>query len=433
MYTVLIVEDEMLIRVGLKNLINWSGLGMTIVGEAQDGNQGLELYHRKKPDVILTDIKMSGMDGIEMIRQIRQQDTRTRIVVLSSYEDFSLVRDAFVLGISDYILKLKMMPEEMERVMCKVCDELKQDRAQAEIDNAGRRQEEEEARARVKAKSYIVDGACTPEEFRGLAERLRISEQELCVSVLEILPSAQKQRTTDRQHTGRIGQIVLNLIQTLLLEYGEGEVWQEKETRYLIVQSFPKAESIREKRELCEAVIERIRTAVQSCVNRKPVCGVSGFADSYQELNRLYTEALWALETALLQEEPWGFYGDRQSGEKEAEPVRREVAEALVYIQLHYADEDLSLPKVAREVAIHKDYLSKLFKKETGIGFSDYINLHRIKKARELLETTSMRSYEIARRVGFQDETYFCRVFKKIMGMGANEYRRKEKDKPFSE
>ena len=432
MYTVLIVEDEMLIRVGLKNLIHWSELGMTIVGEAQDGKQGLELYRRKKPDVILTDIKMSVMDGIEMIRQIRRQDTRTRIVVLSSYEDFSLVRDAFVLGISDYILKLKMMPEEMERVMRKVCDELKQDRARTESDNAGRKQEEEEARARAKAGAYIVDEVCTLEEFRGLAEQLHISEHGLYVSVLEILPSAQKQRVTDRKHAERIGQIVLNLIQTLLFEYGEGEVWQEKENRYLVVQSFSGAESLREKRGLCEEVTERIRTAVQSCVNRKPVCGVSGFADSYRELNRLYTEALGALETALLQEEPWVFYGDRQSGCEETEPVRREVAEALVYIQLHYADEELSLPKVAREVAIHKDYLSKLFKKETGIGFSDYINLHRIKKARELLETTSMKSYEIARKVGFQDETYFCRVFKKIVGMGANEYRRKEKDKTVS-
>ena len=85
MYRVLIVEDEMLVAVGLKNLINWSDMNMTVIGDARNGKQGLELYHQKKPDIILTDLKMPVMDGLDMISEIRKNDTKTRIIVLSSY------------------------------------------------------------------------------------------------------------------------------------------------------------------------------------------------------------------------------------------------------------------------------------------------------------------------------------------------------------
>ena len=117
MYKVMIVEDEVIVRVGLRNMISWSDLNMTVVGEAQNGKIGLQMYYEKKPDIILTDIKMPVMTGLDMMKQIRRTDTATRIVILTSYEDFELVRQAFQLGISDYILKLEMFPEDLQKVM----------------------------------------------------------------------------------------------------------------------------------------------------------------------------------------------------------------------------------------------------------------------------------------------------------------------------
>lgn len=429
MYKVLIVEDEILVSTGLKNLIRWSDMGLVIVGEARDGKQGLELYHQKRPDIILTDIKMPVMDGVEMIRRIREKDSVTRIIVLSSYEDFDLVREAFVLCISDYILKLKMMPEEMENVMRRVCEEIRTDRGQAAKEMAAARQEDREEAARERAAEYILRRSCSYEEFRELAGYLRLREKGLVACCLEIFPLSQKQQRFGRQHMDKIAQIVLSLLQTLLSEQEWGEVFREEGKRYLLVLSFPDTGSSREREALCREILSRVQAAIRSCTNMKPVFGASSFADSYRELGRLYTEALDALGEAVLLEEEGVFYGRGSQEElEEKETVRREIAEALAYIRLHYSDQDLSLPRVAREVAIHKDYLSRLFKKETGVGFSDYINMLRIKKAQELLESTNMKSYEIARQVGFQDECYFSRVFKKIVGMGTNEYKKSRKD-----
>ena len=91
-YKVLIVEDEVLVRGGLKSVIGWEKLGMEIIGDAANGKQALEIYEADKPDVILTDIKMPVMDGLELIARIREKDEKTKIVILTCYEEFEYLQ-----------------------------------------------------------------------------------------------------------------------------------------------------------------------------------------------------------------------------------------------------------------------------------------------------------------------------------------------------
>ena len=83
MYSAIIVEDELLVRVGLKSLINWSGLGLDLVSDASNGEEAFDMYNQYKPDIIITDIKMPRMDGIELIKKIREIDHRVRIIILT--------------------------------------------------------------------------------------------------------------------------------------------------------------------------------------------------------------------------------------------------------------------------------------------------------------------------------------------------------------
>ena len=124
---VLIVEDEVLVRLGLKSVIRWGDMGMEIIGEAANGVQALEIYEKSRPDIILTDIKMPVMDGLEMLARIREKDNVTRVVVLTCYEEFKYLQSAMRMGISDYILKLQMKPAEIETVMAKIREEIRQD------------------------------------------------------------------------------------------------------------------------------------------------------------------------------------------------------------------------------------------------------------------------------------------------------------------
>ncbi len=110
---ILIADDDTMVRIGLKTVINWEENGFVLVGEAANGLEAMQLVQEKQPDIVITDIKMPGMDGIELIRQLRKQSAPPEILVLSSYDEFELVKQALKLGARDYLLKLNLDPEEL--------------------------------------------------------------------------------------------------------------------------------------------------------------------------------------------------------------------------------------------------------------------------------------------------------------------------------
>ena len=101
---VLIVDDEMVVRVGLKSIIDWENNQIDLIGEAANGVAALSIMEKNIPDVVITDIKMPEMDGLELIREIRRRNYPTKVVVLSSYNDFDLVKEAMLLGACDLSL-----------------------------------------------------------------------------------------------------------------------------------------------------------------------------------------------------------------------------------------------------------------------------------------------------------------------------------------
>ncbi|MFG6150176.1 response regulator transcription factor [Halobacillus sp. B23F22_1] len=120
LYRVLVVDDEMLIRQGVINYINWVEEGFQIVGEASNGNEALQQIKELRPHLIITDVVMPGMDGIELVRVVKEKHPEIEIVVLSSFEDFEYVRSTFQCGVADYILKPKLNGEELIKTLRKV-------------------------------------------------------------------------------------------------------------------------------------------------------------------------------------------------------------------------------------------------------------------------------------------------------------------------
>jgi two-component system response regulator YesN len=108
MIKLLIVDDESLLRQGLRHMTDWPAHGFAICGEAANGQEALELIANQTPDIVITDIKMPVMDGIELTRIIKKEYPALPIVILSSYNDFEYVRETLRLGAFDYILKPKM-------------------------------------------------------------------------------------------------------------------------------------------------------------------------------------------------------------------------------------------------------------------------------------------------------------------------------------
>ena len=102
---VLIVDDERFVRLGVKNETDWALIGCEVVGEAADGAAALELFDRLSPDLVISDIKMPVMDGIELARRITEKKPNVKIIFLTAFSDFEYARQAVRLGVSDYLLK----------------------------------------------------------------------------------------------------------------------------------------------------------------------------------------------------------------------------------------------------------------------------------------------------------------------------------------
>ena len=117
MKRILIVDDEYLVRLGLKTIIDWSEHGYVIAGEASNGREALELFDHTGADVILTDIKMPVMDGLEFTRAVRKRNKKVKIIILSHYDEFAYAQEAINLGAFRYILKSELTRTNLLNVL----------------------------------------------------------------------------------------------------------------------------------------------------------------------------------------------------------------------------------------------------------------------------------------------------------------------------
>ena len=113
---IVIVEDEAAIRKGMAGLIPRLSPAYEVAGTASDGGEGLELIRREKPDLVILDIRMPGMDGLAMLRELRSEGNACRAIVLSAYSDFDYAKTAIDLGVESYILK-PVKVRELEDVL----------------------------------------------------------------------------------------------------------------------------------------------------------------------------------------------------------------------------------------------------------------------------------------------------------------------------
>lgn len=128
MYTVMIIDDEPLIRRGLESLIAWEEAGCHLVGQASNGEEGIAKIREYRPDIVFTDMKMPKMDGITMMAEAAKDEDAPVFIVLSGYNDFELVRAALRLGAIDYLMKLDLDEQGLSRVLAEAVERIAENR-----------------------------------------------------------------------------------------------------------------------------------------------------------------------------------------------------------------------------------------------------------------------------------------------------------------
>ena len=141
MLKMIIVEDELLMRNFLKNCLDYNEIGIEVYGDFCDAEDALDVIRNENIDIVVTDIKMPGMDGVTFMSRILEINSCIRLLVISNYQEFDVVRKALQMGVCDYIAKSNFEIEEYRRILTDISDEIRKSKTDRKIEDDGRLKE----------------------------------------------------------------------------------------------------------------------------------------------------------------------------------------------------------------------------------------------------------------------------------------------------
>lgn len=419
--SVLIADDEELERRALKLILGTVEDEPLEIFEASNGRQAIEIAGTARPDLALLDIRMPGTSGIDAAREFRIVSPKTRCVFITAFESFDYAREAIRLGVDEYLLK-PAEPEAVVETVRRVIGQIRAARVEAE--RAERRGAdgdialgllERELREALDRGILHGDRLHSFLALRGLREGERFA--------LVVRPAVHERgKSANRRATLRK---VESIAESVLREAGWFVIAgaDESEVRAVaacVVDAAPEGPLPTSGRKLLDRITERslVGAGVRVLIGASPSFSADG-----PELFAAAQDAL-ALASAdhpivVLEPSVRETAADRSSRVSSGGPV---VERAIEYLRSRLA-EDLSLAEVAAAVSCSPFHMSRLFRLHAGDTFVRYFTRMRVDAAKALLRSSSFSVKEIGSMVGFSDQTYFARVFKKFEGVTPAEYR----------
>ena len=194
MYSVFLVDDESLIRDGIREMVEWGEYGFTFAGEAADGELAWPLIQKLHPDIVITDIKMPFMDGLELSRLIRREMPDTTVLIISGYDEFSYAKEALTIGVSEYLLK-PVSKKQLVEVLSTI--KTHKDEARKLEQNRNEQMQEHIEAARRNLLDSLFNGRRSVPELLDRAKKLNLNLVAESYSVVYILWNIKDTQAAD--------------------------------------------------------------------------------------------------------------------------------------------------------------------------------------------------------------------------------------------
>lgn len=506
MYSVLIIEDEILARIGLHQLIKWEKYGFALLPDAADGEEALSRIREHRPDIILLDLNIPKIDGLRILRHLKEEKMDCRVIVISCNEEFDMVKEAMKLGAYDYLRKLNLSSEELLGILKKCRQELRagNDRDENlssftfheirydEILNpngkdlflnvgtyrttlcilppeAGEKWSAEHsfyAAANASKKWFAEHSAEYMQVIKG--PRLccflfeRHFSREFFLQLHQELTDCLPGKVYLGIHESVMGNaeavnraIVLAEQISVIRYYDEEQALYYFPEKIVLKEHSPKGtrqllDSLKEAVETfsgkeSEAVIRRILSTIRT----EPYIHINVLRRIFMDMLGIYSMTAQKLNGAI---EEIRIQGDNCHYQKlmmmgsldliegwflEFQDIfyrqffvaykcsRSDLLKSIFsYIDSHLTTQ-VHLSEAAKETGVSNAYLSTVFKKEMGVNFIEYVNQRKVELAKQMLEEGKL-VYEVSDVLGFENCTYFSKVFKKYEGISPDGYKRKE-------
>lgn len=534
MLKVVIVDDEKMICSLISQLLDWEELGAKIVGMAYTGTEALEMIQEQRPDIIISDIRMPGYDGLELIKRTKEAGIESEFVMISGFKQFEYAQNAMKYGVKYYLLKpieedklTEIIKEIAENIACRKARKNHEMRIEQELQETRDKMKKRfltSILSNEESREETVDQLLVNEEYNttfkeGAFQAVFIkldTDKEMEVSDNSVIAEMEKQTKIFEEvceeyiltnmHSGiivllnyeikkenlvcqKIEELYENLkkyvdqFKEFSLVIGVGE----KSDNFFRAQHCLKTATdaikyrvkIRDKKiiyferykfdtyninEIITApekqlFISKLETddvaGMEECVTtsfRKVKYGENNYSPVLiYDILLMYVEILteycktkdYYNEYYIGKLKKWSLSVDNQCTEKQlieaTKLFLREIMQNIgqekrnrdtkpvrivkAFIEENYMQE-ISLLQLADIVSMNPSYLSSIFKKETGMAYSEYLIQCRLQQASKLLVETNLSISEVARQSGYQDARYFSKQFLKQIGLKPSEYRK---------
>lgn len=415
MLTMLVVDDEYLVRLGIRETIDWEKYGIKIIGEACDGEEGLELAIKHSPDIVITDMNMPIMDGVELISKLRQNGLECGIIILSGFQEFEYARTAVNYGVGTYLLKPIDNNQLVEAVL-NVSRKIKEEKSTRHY------YEKLKSELSTIKKQFLRDlilGNITEteqikEKIEFLDVPINVDDNVVIVIKIDKYDSILKESTPEELRNYK-NLVEKHISQELLIHSKYMGVFIDSNIdEWVVILHIDKEreEAINTLKERCKEMASQLQQESQWTVS----VGISDLCGNIEEISQVYKDTCSILADKFIP----GINSVVHVNE-DILNYRKEVKEAIIYIKNNYF-KDITVDMAARELFISSSYLMHIFKTEVGRTFNECLIEYRIDKAKELLKDSRYKIYEVSSKVGYKDVKYFSQIFKKITGVSPSEY-----------
>lgn len=383
----LIVDDEFNVRDVIRHLGQWEKYGITQLLEASNGDDAKRMIEKESPEIIFTDVKMPGMSGIELIEWLDSISYPGKVILISGFDDYSFMRKAIQFSSFDYLLK----PIEAD-AFNKTLEEAVKSWANEEEVRANEDTGVYEDVKRFRS-NQLVTAACMGEHF---------------------------DKNDIESYLPKAGGYTLTLISFYQMHHP---------APYIQL--------------LADELVERKIGNVFALQNDHNLCLVITIPDHWLSVEEWISHQ-FDIPVRLVCGEPLESLGDIHNSFKSLQKamknqnfrsihrlddldVARRIEDIVSYVEKYYMEE-LSLEKLSNVFFLSREHISRKFKQKTGMLLSKYITKLRTDQAKRWLRETEKSIYSISLMLGYQDEKYFSKLFKKVVGMTPFEYRNGEKN-----
>lgn len=538
MYHILLVDDEILVRDAIRENIDWKGMDCELVGDCENGQQAAEFVKNHHVDIVLTDICMPYMDGMELSHFLHDNYPDIVIVIFSGFGEFEYAKKAIQYNVSEYMLK-PITAMELRGVIEKMKEKVDQRRKEKKkLETLTRTSQDYRKNAHIiRSKAIEALVSCTRDIQESLGQLgemgivLDAPSYRVAVFDMDLYSDIYQVDVEKRQESALMAFVLFNVTNEIVTRENAGIAYQEGNNRVCILFMGNHSRDFSDKiMNICREIQQKVREVIGIEVS----AGIGGWVKSPTELLHSHNlaekairyryllggnllidmeekrtdrrisleDSLNSLTTALktgnregmnlalarmekdikdamvektqacvcLQQIVRAAESCRESisSENEERAVKRDdlirqiteqkvfqraialvkeyvgevfdelsqmnsssgqrqAALAIDYIQNNYMDPDLSLNGICSYLNISTSYFSTIFKEMTGETFIEALSRTRMEKAKELLENTTLKNYEIAEKVGFSDPHYFGISFKKMTGKTPTEYAREKR------